>query len=71
MGTIPESYRPILMTDVFKRYGTRYMVVDTETGEIIDDAHGYGFKTAKGAMKSVCYKLRKENRENTERYDLE
>ena len=34
----------------------RYIVIDAETGEILDDAQGYGFKSIKGAYASYYYK---------------
>lgn len=34
----------------------RYVIADTETGEILDDAQGYGYKTAQGAYKAYGYK---------------
>ena len=37
-------------------YETRYMLVDEETGEILDDAQGYGFKTARAAHAAWGYK---------------
>lgn len=30
-------------------YKNSYIIVDTETGEILDDAQGYGYKTVKKA----------------------
>ena len=29
----------------------RYIIVDEDTGEILDDAQGYGFRTKQGAYK--------------------
>ncbi len=45
----------------------RYVIVDSQTGEILDDAQGYGFKTPRGAYAAWGYKnqgkeKRKENR---------
>ena len=34
----------------------RYVLVDTETGEIVDDAQGYGYRTAYGAHKAYGWK---------------
>ena len=42
-----------------ERFKDRYRVVDIETGEIIDDAQGYGFKTIQGAYKCLYYKINK------------
>ena len=34
----------------------RYIIIDTDTGEVLDDANGYGFKTAQGAHRCWGYK---------------
>lgn len=33
----------------------RWMLVDLETGEIVDDAQGYGYRTARGAHAAWAY----------------
>ena len=35
---------------------TRYRIVDTDTGEILDDAQGYGYKTAQKAHAAWSFK---------------
>lgn len=35
---------------------TRYRIVNIETGEILDDAQGYGYKTSQKAYASFAYK---------------
>lgn len=35
--------------------GTRYILVDPETGEIVDDAQGYGYKSIKNAYAAWAY----------------
>jgi len=34
----------------------RFVLVDTETGEIVDDAQGYGYTSAVGAHKAYGWK---------------
>jgi hypothetical protein len=34
----------------------RYVVVDEATGEVLDDAEGYGYKTAQNAHRAYSYK---------------
>lgn len=34
----------------------RYVVVDEATGEIVDDAQGYGYKSAQNAHRAHAYK---------------
>ena len=37
----------VVRSDVLSDQGkSRFVVLDTETGEIVDDAQGYGYKTA-------------------------
>ena len=36
----------------------RYIVIDSVTGEIIDDAQGYGYQSVKNALKSYRYKTK-------------
>lgn len=40
-----------------KPYDSRFVIVDTETGEILDDAQGYGYKTAQKAYAGYNYKI--------------
>lgn len=48
----------------YKVKESRYRIVDTETGEILDDAQGYGYKTAQNAHKAWYYK---NNRKSIEK----
>lgn len=36
----------------------RYRIISTETGEILDDAQGYGYRTAQKAYAGYSYKTR-------------
>lgn len=42
--------------ELSKRYEPRYVIVNEETGEILDDANGYGYKTTQAAHKGWAYK---------------
>ena len=42
---------------------TRFCIVSTETGEILDDAQGYGYKTAQKAYKAYAYKTRDKSKD--------
>lgn len=44
--------------DGFKEIETRYAIVDEVTGEILDDAQGYGYKTFEKARKALWYKFK-------------
>lgn len=41
----------------------RYVIVDSETGEIIDDAQGYGYKTKRNAYAAYGYKHRDKSKD--------
>lgn len=40
----------------FTHMETRWRLVDTDTGRIVDDAHGYGYRTAQAAYRAHGYK---------------
>ena len=40
------------------RYDKRFVVVDEETGNVLDDAQGYGYKSKQKAMAAWNYKNR-------------
>lgn len=45
------------------QYHDRFCIIDTETGEIVDDAQGYGYKTAQNAYKAWGYKNRDKSKD--------
>lgn len=54
------------MEDDFYGYDTgetRYCIVSTETGEILDDAQGYGYRTAQKAYAAYAYKTRDKSKD--------
>lgn len=46
-----------------KRYKPRYILIDTETGEIVDDAQGYGYKSVRNAYAAYAYKTRDKSKD--------
>ena len=56
MNEINEIY-----TVEFCKDKKRYIIINSNTGEIVDDAQGYGFKTKQGAYKALYYKLNKKS----------
>ena len=44
----------------------RYIVVDQETGEVLDDAQGYGFRTKRKAYAAYTYKIHNQPKEEKE-----
>lgn len=49
----------------------RYIIVDAETGEILDDAQGYGYKTKQNAYKCWGYKHSDKHKSKHEYTDEE
>lgn len=41
----------------------RYVVVDSETGEVLDNAQGYGYKDIRGAYAAYAYKNRDKSKD--------
>lgn len=41
----------------------RYVLVDVETGEVVDDAQGYGYKTKQKAHAAWAYKTRDKSKD--------
>lgn len=45
------------------KYDPRYAIMDEETGEILDDAQGYGYKTPQNAYSAYSYKTRDKSKD--------
>ena len=45
------------------KYDPRYAIMDEETGEILDDAQGYGYKTPQKAYSAYNYKTRDKSKD--------
>lgn len=57
MTDVSESaVRVVVSPWLSDRYDRRYVVVDATTGAVIDDAQGYGYKTAQNAHRARAYK---------------
>ena len=52
MGGVRVVASAVLSSD----FDRRYVVVDEATGEIVDDAGGYGYKSAQTAHRAYAYK---------------
>ena len=46
MADVESGVRVVASAAVSSGYDRRYVVVDAATGEIVDDAQGYGYKSA-------------------------
>ena len=52
--------------------GTRFCIIDIDTGEILDDAQGYGYRSARNAYAAYAYKHRdkSKDKEKQERREM-
>ena len=55
---ITEENEPWNNMPAYDTHKTRFRIVSTETGEVLDDAQGYGYKTAQKAYSGYLYKTR-------------
>lgn len=46
----------VVSASLSSSYDKRYVVVDEATGEVLDDAQGYGYKSAQNAHRAYSYK---------------
>ena len=54
----------VLKSPILSRSGdNRYVVLDAGTGEVLDDAQGYGYKTAQKARTAYAYKNRDRSKD--------
>lgn len=49
------NVKAIRSESLSKPYDYRYVIVDIDTGEILDDAQGYGYRTAQKAYAGYNY----------------
>ena len=49
--------------DGIKDYEKRYVIADEETGEVLDDAQGYGYKSPQKAYAAYAYKHRDKSKD--------
>ncbi|MCA2247524.1 hypothetical protein JF729_06900 [Mycobacterium intracellulare] len=54
--TAAGSVKVVVSTALSDRFEKRYVVVDAVTGNTVDDAQGYGYKTAQNAHRAHAYK---------------
>ena len=54
-----KQYKAMESETLSKPFDPRYVVVDTITGEIVDDAQGWGFKSKEGAYAHIRFVLKR------------
>lgn len=58
-----DKERPWNSSPAYDTFEIRYQIVSTETGEVLDDAQGYGYKTAQKAYSAYAYKTRDKSKD--------
>ena len=53
-----KNVKVIRSKELSSQYEPRFIVINTDTGEILDDANGYGYKTTQKAYAGYAYKSR-------------
>ena len=51
-----SGVRVVASAALSSNFDRRYVVVDEATGEVVDDAGGYGYKSAQNAHRAYAYK---------------
>lgn len=58
-----ENIVVVESSQLSKNYQKRYVVIDKNTREVLDDAQGYGYKTVHNAYASYSYKNRDKSKD--------
>lgn len=61
--TKSSNIKAIKSESLSSNYDTRFVIVNTETGEILDDAQGYGYRSAQKAYAAYTYKHRDKSKD--------
>ena len=71
-GRMDKKYRAVVfkMPNNSDKAERRYVIKDMESGEIVDDAQGYGYKSAQKAYAGWAYK-RRDKSKDTEKAEKE
>lgn len=64
---LEQTYQAVHSEHLSKSNDKRFVVVHTETGEIVDDAQGYGYKSKPKAYKAYAYKLKQQRTQQNQR----
>lgn len=58
-----KNYKVIESKEFSTAGKKRYIVFDIKTGEVLDDAQGYGYKSIKNAYSAFAYKTRDKSKD--------
>ena len=61
---MPAGNIAVILSETLSReYDRRYVVIDKDTGEVLDDAQGYGYKSIPKAHAAYAYKTRDKSKD--------
>ena len=60
---VVDKEEPWNNSPAYDTFEMRYCIVSTDTGEVLDDAQGYGYKTAQKAYAAFAYKNRDKSKD--------
>lgn len=58
-----KAYKVIPSPSLSKNFEQRFVIVDAETGAVLDNAQGYGYKSAQSAHAAWAYKHRDRSKD--------
>ena len=58
------SYEVVKSEELSRTYEERYIIIDKETNEVLDDAQGYGYKSKQKAHAAYAYKNRDRSKDS-------
>ena len=61
---MPAGNIAVILSETLSReYDRRYVVIDKDTGEVLDDAQGYGYRSIPKAHAAYVYKTRDKSKD--------
>ena len=63
MKQTKKTIQAVRSDNLSSRFDERFVIVNTETGEILDDAQGYGYRTKQKAYAAYNYKNRDRSKD--------
>ena len=63
MAENKKNIKVVKSDELSKKYEDRFVVVSTDTGEILDDAQGYGYRSKQKAHTAYNYKNRDRSKD--------
>ena len=61
-----NNYKVVKSEKLSEDFNPRFIIIEADTGEIIDDAQGYGYKSAQKAHSTYHYKTKPKKKKHQE-----